>query len=472
MVYLSLKKEPGCPLTKQIYNQLRVKILKGDLQAGERIPSSREMALYLNISRNTVVLAYEMLIAEGFLNSLPGKGIFVAEGALLADKSLKEATDYQFTAFTQQEIDPDAICFHSGTPALDLFPRTKWNQIAYRIFREAPDSVFGYDTPQGRPELRSTLADYLKKTRGIDCRPDQIVITSGAKQALTLTAKCLLSPEQEVLIEDPANVNVVNIFAYHTQAILPVPVDREGIRTDLLPTDSKPALIFITPSHQFPLGGVLSIQRRIELIKYANETGCYIIEDDYDSEFRYRGLPVSSLQGLDPSSVIYIGTFSKILFPSLRLGYLVLPAPLVDRITEWKRLGDHHSNSLDQLTLTRFIETGALERHIARMKRIYRQRRDGLIKCLNETFNGRVKLWGETAGMHMVAEFPEVDFTPELINNLARKGIVASTVAEHSFDKNSHRCQLILGYAHLTSNRIEEGIRRLKGVLDTTVTKF
>lgn len=258
-----------------------------------------------------------------------------------------------------------------------------------RAFREAPVSALGYDDPQGRPELRSVLAAYLRKTRGIDCHPDQIVITTGTKQALTLIAKCLLDGGGEVLIEDPSNRNVNQIFSYHTDRIVTVPVDRDGIVTGLLPNGRKPTLLFTTPSHQFLMGGILTIQRRLELVRYARETDCWLVEDDYDSEFRFDGAPVSSLFELAPERVIYIGTCSKMMHPSLRLGYLVLPRQFAALFRERKRLGDHHTNSISQLALMRFIESGELERHIRRMKKIYRSRRELLLELLPRYFSGR-----------------------------------------------------------------------------------
>jgi GntR family transcriptional regulator/MocR family aminotransferase len=465
MMYLNIQKELGSPLIKQIYEQLRSMILNGELKADEKLSSTREMAKDLNVSRNTVMTAYDMLIAEGYITSVPGSGIFISQGAEFV-KSPEKVIDYSVTAFSAQELAEDTIGFHSGTPALNLFPRNKWSKIASQTFKEAPDSAFGYDYPQGRLELRNTLTAYLKKTRGINCCPDQIIITTGAKQGLSLVAKCLLRSESEALIEDPSNENVKKVFSFHTDRITPIEVDNEGIRPELFPKDSSPALVFVTPSHQYPLGGVLSIQRRLELIRYARKTGCYIVEDDYDSEFRYRGLPVSSLQELDNERVIYIGTFSKTLFPSVRLGYIVLPEPLVLQCREFKRLGDHHTNSLHQLTLMRFIENGEFERHITRMKKIYYKRRDSLIACINEYFPGKVRIMGETAGMHVVAEFSDMQFTSELMNSIERAGVKIISVEEHAVIKGKHGNQIILGYAHLSNAEIEEGLLRLKGVLD------
>ncbi len=464
MWYLNIQKKPGSSLMKQIYEQIRFGILKGELKAGQKLSSTREMSQVLNISRNTIMGAYEMLIAEGYLTSIQGAGFFVAQGAEFSDSPSK-ISDYQMTAFPSGKLEEGTIGFHSGTPALDLFPRSKWNKLASRTFNEATVSALGYDDPQGRPELRNILTSYLKKVRGIHCHPDQIIITTGAKQGLSLIAKCLLRSGSEVWVEEPSNSNVGKIFSYHTAHIVPIPVDYQGIRTELFPTGGCPALIFVTPAHQFPLGGVLPIQRRLELIRFAQASGCYIVEDDYDSEFCYLGLPISSLQELDNHKVIYIGTFSKILFPSLRLGYMVLPLPLVEQCREWKRLGDHHSNSLNQLTLMRFIESGELERHIARMKKIYHQRRDILIAGLKEYFPGQVKVMGEMAGMHVVAEFSGVVFTSGLLKEIEKSGVNVIPVEEHAMIKGNHQNQIILGYAHLNPADIEKGLARLKGAL-------
>jgi GntR family transcriptional regulator/MocR family aminotransferase len=466
VIYLILEKKPGDPLIRQIYEQLRNMILKGELRSGAKLPSSRAMAQHFNVSRNTVNEAYEMLIAEGYLDGVQRLGIFVARGAVLIPKPRKTTADEQYSAFAKEKIDEDAICFHSGTPAADLFPRSRWNRLAYAAFREAPESALGYGDPRGRVELREALAAYLHRRRGIVCSADNIIITTGAKQAISLTAKCLLEQGREVYIEDPTNRNVWKIFGYHTQSLYPIPVDGEGIIPSLLPAERNPTLIFCTPSHQFPLGGILSIQRRLELLSYAERKNCHIVEDDYDSEFRYRGLPVSSMQSLDPDRVIYIGTFSKILFPSLRLGYVVLPSPFLERFAECKMLGDHHTNAVNQLTLSRFLENGDLERHIARMKRIYRRRRDHLISCLRDAFGGRVTILGEGSGMHLTAGFRGVAFTPELLSALNRKGVIASAVWEHTANGSDHADKLILGYANLIPERIEEGIGRIKTVID------
>lgn len=464
MLYIELNKSQRRSYKLQIYKQLRGKILNGELKSGEQLPSTRILSAELNVSRNTILYAYDMLISEGYAKSVSGSGVYVNDGAQ-AFKRPEEILCKPVTSLSAEELPPEVINFDSGMPALDLFPRGKWNRAAAQAFNEAPDSILGYDYPQGRPELRHVLADYLRKVRGISCDPGQIIITTGAKQGISLIAKCLLHQESEVWLEDPSNSNVKQIFSYHTSHITPIPVDEEGIQTSSFPSGKVPDIIFTTPSHQFPLGGILSIQRRLELTRFARDNGCYIIEDDYDSEFRYNGEPVNSLYELNSEQVIYVGTFSKILFPSLRLGYLVLPPPLVGQCTEWKRLGDHHSNSVNQLALMRFIENGELERYIMRMKKIYRKRRNYLLSLLAEHFPDQVRVYGSPAGMHIVAEFDGVIFSPELVCRIKDAGVHIIPVENHSIAKGNHQNQIILGYAHLDPAKLEEGIIKMKSLL-------
>jgi GntR family transcriptional regulator/MocR family aminotransferase len=464
MLYLELDKNKKRLVKLQIYNQLREKILTGELKSGMRLPSTRELSGELNVSRNTVLSAYEMLISEGYVHSIAGSGVYVNNG-VHAIKHTDQMIDSRVSSLSNDVITQDIIDFDSGIPAIDLFPRGKWNRVVTQAFNKAPVSALGYDYPEGRPELRKTLADYLKKTRGIQCEPEQIIVTTGAKQGISLIAKCLLHQDSTVWIEDPSNHNVEQIFSYHTKHITPIAVDEEGIQTELFPTNSIPTVIFVTPSHQFPMGGILSTQRRLKLAEFARRTGCYIIEDDYDSEFRFNGPPINSLHELNSEQVIYVGTFSKILFPSLRLGYLVMPFSLVKQCREWKRLADHHSNSINQLTLTRFIENGDLERYVMKAKKLYMKRRNLLISLLNKHFSGNVKIYGAPVGMHIVAEFDSVLFSMELINRLKEDGINVIPVENHAIEKGKHTNQIILGYAHLSPSKLEQGIIKMKAII-------
>ncbi|MGI6733668.1 MAG: PLP-dependent aminotransferase family protein [Anaerovoracaceae bacterium] len=464
MLYIDLDKTKKRSYAVQIYTKIREMILAGELPAGEPLPSSRDLSRELSVSRNTVLAAYDMLVSEGAVCSIAGSGYYVLSGVKNNPRRIS-TEDRQTASLSDMVISDDMINFDSGLPALDLFPRVKWNRTVSGAFLDAPVSALGYDDPQGRPEFRDVLCSYLKKTRGISCAPEQIIVTSGTKQGLSLTAKCLLDSESEVWIENPTNANVKQIFSYHTNKIIPFEVDAHGIRPEEFPSDGKPDLMFVTPSHQFPMGGILPLQRRIALTEFAAKSGAYLLEDDYDSAFTYDGQPLNSLFELDNNRVIHAGTFSKVLFPSIRLGYLVVPEHLVPGMRELKRLSDHHSNSVYQLALMRFIENGDLDRHIRRMKKEYQKRRDLLIELLHEYFGDRVHIHGASAGMHVVAEFDNVAFTEQRINKLLDAGVYVVPVERHSLTKGSHANQIIMGYAGLTREDLMSGLDILKKVI-------
>jgi GntR family transcriptional regulator/MocR family aminotransferase len=460
MLWIPIDRSLDIPLIRQVYQQIRDRILNGQLKSDEKLPSTRELSAELKVSRNVILEAYDQLTAEGFLVSRMGSGTFVAAGAFL-EHHKKEPSFYSSNWIEENKIDENIINFRSGIPALDLFPRKTWTKLSSAIWSDTPPSSFGYDIPEGRPELRQVLSQYLLKTRGVDCHPDQIVITSGATQAMTLVSKLLISPGDTVLMEDPITNDIQTIFKTTGAKLYPIPVDENGMKTSLLPLNKNPKFVFVTPSHQFPLGGTLPIQRRIQLIHYSRKTNCYLVEDDYDSEFRYEGPPVSSLQGLEPERVLYIGSFSKILSPALRMGYLILPLHLIEKCRKLKWFSDLHTPSLDQLVLARFIKEGYLERHIAKMKKIYKSRRDFLINCLKTTFSNKVNIFGDSTGLHLIVEFNEQHFSKGVLEQIEHLGVKIYPVEDHAIEKGKHPNQIILGYGHLKNEEIEEGITRL-----------
>lgn len=460
MLWITINRSLDIPLIRQVYEQIRSLILNGDLQSGEKLPSTRELASELKVSRNVILEAYDQLLAEGFLVSQIGSGTFVAEGTFL--KQYKRTPSFQSINWSEDKIkEGNIINFRSGIPALDLFPRKIWARLSLAVWNETAPSTFGYDVPEGRYELRQVLSRYLLKTRGVVCQPEQIIITSGATQALTLVSKLLLFPGDSVIIEDPITNDIQTIFKDSGSTLYPIPVDDYGIKTTLLPLHLRPKFAFVTPSHQYPLGGVLPIQRRIQLINYSRETNCYLVEDDYDSEFRYEGPPVSSLQGLEPERVLYIGSFSKILSPALRMGYVILPSHLIENCRKLKWFADLHTPSMDQLILARFIDEGHLERHIMRMKKIYKKRRDLLIHCLKTTFSNNIKIRGYSTGLHLIVEWKECHFSKEILNEIEAFGVKIYPVEDHSIEKGQHYNRIILGFGHLTNEEIEEGVTRL-----------
>ncbi|MGN7942238.1 MocR-like pyridoxine biosynthesis transcription factor PdxR [Virgibacillus sp. 6R] len=462
MLWIPIDRSLDIPLIRQVYQQIRERILNGDLQSEEKLPSTRELAFELKVSRNVILEAYDQLIAEGFLVTRRGSGTFVAKGTFLEKRVVP---NHALNWRENKTDDANIIDFRSGLPALDLFPRKTWAKLSHAIWNDTSHSMFGYDLPEGRPELRKALARYLLKTRGVACHPEQIVITSGATQALTLVSRLLLSPNDTVIMEDPITNDIQTIFKTTGATIFPIPVDEYGIKTALLPENKKPKLIFITPSHQFPLGGTLPIQRRIQLIQYSRKTNCYLVEDDYDSEFRYEGPPVSSLQGLEPERVLYVGSFSKILSPALRIGYLVLPLQLIEESRRLKWFSDLHTPSVEQLILARFIDEGYLERHITRMKKVYKKRRDYLMHCIKTTFSNEVQVFGYSTGLHLIVEVTNFHFSKEKLKQIEQCGVKVYQVEEHTIEKDKHQNQLILGYGHLNQEEIKEGIARLHEAL-------
>lgn len=457
MLWIPINRALDIPLNRQIYQQIRQKILHGHLLAGEKLASSRELSVELKVSRNVILEAYDQLLAEGFLIARRGAGTFVAEGALLIQQTKPIVTNKGGNSIVAKET----INFRSGIPALNLFPRKTWAKISYQLWQDSESSILGYGVPEGRIELRQTLAYYLLKTRGVECHPEQIIITSGATQAIMLVSRLLLSPNDIAIMEDPITNDIQTIFKDSSAKIYPIPVDELGIKTALLPDNMNPKFVFLTPSHQFPLGSTLPIQRRIELIEYARNHHCFLIEDDYDSEFRYEGPPVSSLQGLDPELVLYIGSFSKILSPALRIGYIVLPTQLIEKCRQLKWFTDLHTPSLDQLTLSRFIQEGYMERHITKMKKFYKSQRDFLIQRLQLTFSHNVKIFGYSTGMHLIAEFEKIEFTQNLLLKIEQFGVKVYPVEDHTIKKENHNNRLIIGYGHLQKKEIEQGINRL-----------
>ncbi|WP_203364649.1 PLP-dependent aminotransferase family protein [Bacillus sp. REN10] len=471
MLWIPIDRSLDIPLTRQVYQQIRERILNGQLEINEKLPSTREMSSELKLSRNVILEAYDQLLAEGFLVAKRGSGTYVATGTFL-EKYKKTSFEQSFHGNEDNKKDENIIDFRSGIPALDLFPRKTWAQLSSATWNDTQSSVFGYDFPEGRLELRSAISRYLLKTRGVVCHPNQIVVTSGATQAMTLVSRLLISSNDTVIMEDPITIDIQMIFKSAGACIYPISVDKDGMKTSFLPLDKKPKFIYVPPSHQFPLGGTLPIQRRIQLINYSRKTNCYLVEDDYDSEFRYEGLPISSLQGLEPERVIYIGSFSKILSPALRMGYLILPSQLIEKCRKLKWFSDLHTPSLDQLILTRFIQDGHLERHIAKMKKIYKNRRDYLINYLKSTFSNKVNVFGDSTGLHLVAELKGLYFSKDLLKEIEQFGVKIYPVEDHTIEKDNHSNQIILGYGHLNKTEIEKGIARLHKAINNGNQKY
>ncbi|ABR50795.1 putative transcriptional regulator, GntR family [Alkaliphilus metalliredigens QYMF] len=464
MIWITINKKSDMSIIQQMYSQIRDMILSGKLKEENKLPSTRALAQELNVSRNVVIEAYDQLMSEGYIQSHEGSGTYITEG--LQIDTIKESPSTPKQTLSKNQEPSIKINFRSGIPALDCFPHNKWGQIYKSICAEIEPSDLGYSETMGHLKLRKTLVDYLQQMRNVKCNENQVIITNGAVQALGIIAQVLLKEEDCFISEDPTNIEIRKSFERRGARGISISVDEQGLNTGLLPQELHPKLILVTPSHQFPLGGVMPIARRLELIQYAKQKNCYIVEDDYDSEYRYEGYPIPSIQGLAPENVIYVGTFSKILSPALRIGYLILPEKLVDNCRKEKYISDLHTETLTQLALERFIEEGQLLKHIRKMKKVYKRRQNQLIHELKINFPD-IKIMGESTGMHLVAQWKDIIFTKEHLDKLKSKGLNIHCVREYAVRRDEHLNQLIFGYGNVDEKMITEGIRILKKVMQS-----
>ena len=460
----------------------RLKIHAGELSPGEKLSSTRALASDLGVSRSTVVTVYEQLASEGYIETAPGSRARVSLNFPLLAKahrpSLKpiQSEQRKLSAYGRRtsalnlpvtpEIKPREINFLYGAIADEDFPRLMWRKLYNQALMKRQASLY-YAAPEGAAELRSELQGYLLRGRGLSCSQEQIIIVQGAQQAIDLCARLLVDPGSEVLMEEPCYLGARLNFEAMGAKVSPITVDEQGLMCDQLP-NVKNALVYVTPSHQFPLGSVMSISRRRELLAWAARNCCWIIEDDYDSEFRYGLRPVQTLQSLDvDGSVIYIGTFSKTLSPQLRLGYLVLPAELVKVFRQAKQLTDRHSPNPDQLVIAQLIQSGAYERHIRRVRRANENKRAVLIDAIHKFLPKRVEVEGTASGLHIVVwlEDFQIEDEPNLIARAKAIGIGiwCITPLYSAGDKlRRKKCAgLVMGYAGLTPTEIKKGVARL-----------
>jgi GntR family transcriptional regulator/MocR family aminotransferase len=477
------------PLYRQIYEAIRMAILSGEFGPGKRLAATRALARELGVSRITVLNAYEQLFAEGYLDGKGGAGTFVAAELpdnLLRTETIKRSkqrkTDapLRLSPFGEKlslkdigSIRARTIAkfqpFQNGLTAVDKFPFEIWSRIAARVHRNPSREVLGYGDPQGYFPLREAIAAHLKSARGVNCTPEQVIITSGAQQALDLAARIFLSEKDSVFIEDPCYQEARSAFAAIGAKIIPVPVDTEGV--NLGAAKQKAKLIYVTPSHQYPLGVTMSLPRRLALLEWARTNNSWIIEDDYNSEFRYAGRPLASLQGLDQGGrVIYVGTFSKTIFPSMRIGCAVVPPDLVGIFTGARALNDTHSSLIDQAILTEFIGDGHFGRHVRRMRTLYEERQQTLIAECEKNLAGLLDVRKAEAGMHVVGWLPE-GVSDKAISRKATKHHLKLAPISAYCTKELPRGSLILGYTAFEKNQIKEGVKRLKAILSSEISK-
>lgn len=442
-------------------------ILNGTLPGGFKLTSTRELSQSYGVSRNVVLEAYEQLLAEGYIESFRGDGSYVKRNLLFKSQDMPKVANLIDGGFLPQ--DRNVIDFKTGLPCLDLFPINKWLKITKEVYKNITPKDLGYGAPSGTFELRDAISRYTRIYRGVNCSPDQILITGGTTQAIGIISKLLISKEKpNVILEDPITKDINEIIISYNGNVIPIPIDSNGLITDKLNSNMKPNFIYTAPSHNYPLGMTMSIERRIKLIDFSRVNSCYIVEDDYDSEFRYDVMPTPSLQGLDPNKVIYIGTFSKTLFPSLRIGYLILPPQLINGCRQQKWLHDLHNSTLDQLVLAKFINDNHYTQLIAKLKKIYKSKRKHLTKVLEKEFGENIKIVGNKVGMHIAVKFSDIIFTEELIYKLYTKGVKIYPVETHSIIKGNYTDTIILGYGNLSKEEISKGIKLLAQFLNST----
>ncbi|MGL4623211.1 MAG: PLP-dependent aminotransferase family protein [Chroococcidiopsis sp.] len=475
------------PMYRQIYEGLRRKILSGKLAPGQRVPSTRTLSQHLKVSRNTVAQSYAQLLSEGYFQAIVGSGTFVCRHIPedLSDVAPPQPTrsphqpNRSLSTYGESLVDfdpflpPDPtapISFRFGRPALDEFPLAIWRQLLSRHCRPRCDRHSLDYNPDllGHQPLRQAIADYLVRSRQVHCDPDRIAIVSGSQQAIDLTSRISIDRGDAVAIENPGYLGARQAFVAQGALLCPISVDKSGIVVEELAKFalSPIKLAYVTPSHQFPTGAVMALSRRLELLAWAQATGALIIEDDYDSEYRYGEHPIPALKELDKNdTVLYMGTFSKVLFPALRIGYLVLPPDLVGVFCHAKWLADRQSPLHEQYVLADFIVEGHLERHIRRMRHLYDRRRQVLVQALSKYFPQQVSIVGENAGMHVMIQLNLPLSDEEILVRAAQVG-VGITNASPYYLKDSCRGQFILGYTELDESQIEEGISRLSKVLN------
>ncbi len=461
------------PLPRQIYMQVRFAVLSGVLRAGMRVPSSRAMATQLGVARASVVSAYEQLLAEGYVESRHGSGTFISDDAAGLARQRRRTprvtmpaavptSARAFPDFERSMVQDEARPFNTGRTLLDAHTAETWRSLTHRAVRRLGPSDLGYSDPAGLVELRANISDYLGVARAVRCEPDQIVITAGTQQAIDIAIRVLLAPGDEVWVEDPGYPLT------HAQLLLAkarphaIPVDVQGLIVDAGRRSAPRArAVFVTPSHQFPTGVAMSMARRLELLAWASQSGAFIIEDDYTSEFRYSGSPLASLQGLDNSDrVIYVGTLNKALFPGLRIGYAVVPRALLRAFIGARYLIDRQPATLQQAVISEFMQQGHFTAHIRRIRNLYREQRDALAETLTHRAAGRLNVALPDQGMHLIAYLRDGSSDTAIEAAAHRAGIVVRAISRF-YRAAPPRPGLMLGFSGFPRQLIVPAAARL-----------
>ena len=480
-VLIALDPRSSEPLSRQIYRALRDGILAGRLVGGLRLPSTRALAADLGVSRNTVVTAFDQLLAEGYVESRVGRGTRVShtlpDHLLHArarqrtrmmpplDQAAASARGTQLVEHARRKssVEEGALAFAPGVPALDLFPWRTWGGLVAARGRELGPGLAGYSDTLGYRPLRDAVARYAAVARGVTCTADQVVIVGGSQQGLDLVARVASDPGDSAWIEDPGYHGALGAFIAAGLRVTGVPVDADGVSVAagrVAAADAR--LMYVTPSHQFPLGVTMSLSRRLELLAAAGQMQAWIVEDDYDSEFRYVSRPLTALQGLDRDGrVVYVGTFSKVMFPALRIGFVIAPPSLLPAIAAARQVAGTQQAVLEQVVLTDFISDGHFERHVRRMRAVYAERQQDLIDALRKECEGLVDAAPAGSGMHLVGWLPPDADDADVSRRAAARGVDAIPLSAFAVGRGAGRPGVLLGYAHVDRSTMRTAARRL-----------
>lgn len=478
---ISVDRNAQKPIYQQIYEAFRARVIRGELRPGQHVPSTRQLACELQVSRFPVLNAYAQLLAEGYFESRVGAGTFIASslpeepGSRNRKPAVSPATGLRTTAARASAL-PSYVrptsgerlgYFQVGHPELETFPLKVWSKLAARRSRGMRPGELQYGDVMGLAELRSAIAVYLRTSRGVRCEVDQIMIVGGSQQALDVTVRVLLDPGAPVWVEEPGYWLVHHVLKAAGCRAVPVPVGPEGLDVSAgIELSPEARAAFVAPSHQYPLGVTMSAACRFRLLEWAQSAGSWIVEDDYDSEYRYGSPPISSLQGLDINSrVIYVGTFSKVLFPALRLGYVVIPPDLVDRFAAIRQAMDLCPSSFNQAVLTDFIREGHFARHIRRMRQVYAERRRVLAQEIERELGHLCMIVGGEAGMHLTVLVNGEISDTEIAAKAAGRELRLSALSL-SYAGPAPRSGFVLGFGNTPASAIPGAVRILKRLIE------
>ena len=468
MLFIKLNRQADRSLTRQLYEQLPIKIVSGELPPLYKLPASRTLAEELHISRNLVTEVYETLKVEGFIESRSGSGTYVSKGASLKSFQSSEAETFSHRDQEEKTVNENHIYFNTGIPE-SIFPKGHWARCLRESVLYGDTELFGYGYNNGIPQLQESLKQWLALHKGIHCLSDQILIFPGTHQALELLMDLFSSKSGKMIIEDPQLPSIRDKASSYKKLTESVSIDDKGLVVEEIQKIENINSVLVTPSHHYPLSTIMTVQRRIQLIEYAVERNFWIIENDYDGELIYKGPVVSSIHLLSPEKVIHIGSFSGTMFPSIKLAYMVVPKILKEKITMKKGAMGYVCPSLEQLAMAKFIDHGYYDDHLIRLKKHFSRQYNFIIKILTDLFGNMIQILGIGAGQYITVRFKGLDFSGALWGEIQNAGVFPDFAFNCTDNKSELADILVFCFGKLTNDEIAKGISTLKGVIDKEV---